>query len=247
RLPRGLAAGVLVRGQCRHGHFRGGRLDGFEERARHRRIDAIPADELAGTSALLLVHLGAFVAGRRAVARVAHTHPPPTPATQDEPLQQRGARADGPAPVVCPRRAVVVEALLVAEELLPGEAARVGVVPHNRPGRQATPSSAPLDAWRLVRQGAGARLRAAVNEDTRVTRVVQDVQDTAVPQRLPEQLPVAGLAPEALGEEQAMLGEVLDDGPSGARLLEEGEEQADSLLHLFIRVEDQSAGLVEDA
>jgi hypothetical protein len=45
---------------------------------------------------------------------------------------------------------------------------------------------------------------------------------------------------------EAVFGEVLDDGPSGARLLEQGEQQADDLLHLLVRVEDQPAGRVED-
>jgi hypothetical protein len=63
-------------------HFQLGRLQGLQEQARHRGIDTIATDELTGASPLLLVDLVAFVAGRGAVAGVAHTHPPAALAAQ---------------------------------------------------------------------------------------------------------------------------------------------------------------------
>ena len=143
-------------------------------------------------------------------------------------------------------RAVVVEALLVAEELLPGDVAGMGVVTHDRPVGRGHAAGPALDPRRLVGQRPRAGLGAAVDVGAGVAGVVQDVQDAAVPQRLPEQFAVAGLAPEAIGEEQVVLGEVLDDRQGRARLLEQGEEQADRLLHLLVGIEDEPAGRVED-
>ena len=67
-----------------------------------------------------------------------------------------------------------------------------------------------------------------------------------MPQWLPEQFAIMGFAPETLGEEQAVLAEVLDDRQGGTRQLEPREQQPDGLLHLFVGIEDQSAGRVED-
>ena len=57
-----------------------------------------------------------------------------------------------------------------------------------------------FDARRLVRQCSCACLRAAVDIGACVARVVQDIQDAAVAQWLPDQLASAGFAPEAIGD-----------------------------------------------
>src|SRR4029450_12146082 len=98
-----------------------GWLDRLQEQARHGSIDAIAADELTGVPALFVVPLVAFVAGRAAVAGVAHAHAPAALAAQHQALQQGLPLAHGPAAVVLSDGAVVVQALLIAEELLPGD------------------------------------------------------------------------------------------------------------------------------
>ena len=83
----------------------------------------------------------------------------------------------------------------------------MGVVAHDGPVGQRHPPGAALDARRLAGQGARARPGAAVDVGPGIAWVVQDRQDASVPQRFPEQLAVAGLAPQALGEQQAVPGE----------------------------------------
>ena len=67
-----------------------------------------------------------------------------------------------------------------------------------------------------------------------------------MPQRLPEQFAVAGFAPKTIREEEVVVAEVLDDRQRRAGLLEQGEQQADRLLHFLVGIEDEPAGRVED-
>src|SRR5262249_10542165 len=158
-----------------------------------------------GTSALVFVDLITLVAGRGAVTGITHAHPSAALAAQHDALQQGVALAHGPPALAAAVRAVVIEPLLVAEELLPTDVARMGVVPHDGPVGRRHLARPALDPGRFARQGPRARPGAAVDVGAGVTRVVQDGQDAAVPQRLPEQLAVVGLAPEAVRQEQAVL------------------------------------------
>src|SRR5262249_14129160 len=160
----------------------------------------IPADELTGRSALLLVDLGTLVARCGPVAGVAHRHAPAAPAAQHETLQE-GVTGAHRTPAVAPAPgAIIIEALLIAEELLPAEVARMGVALDDRPIGQGHAAGPTLDARRFVRQRARTRLGTAVDIGAGVARVVQDRQDAAMSQRLPQEFAVAGFPPKAIRE-----------------------------------------------
>ena len=121
-----------------------GRLQGLEQ-TDHCRIHAIAADELTGATTLLLVDLVALVAGRGAVAGIAHTHASAALAAQHETLQQGLTFAHGTAAVVPSVGAVVVEDwLLIAQGTAPRDVARVSVVTHVGQSATATRRVRPL-------------------------------------------------------------------------------------------------------
>src|SRR5262249_6586395 len=148
-----------------------------------------------GAPALLLVDLIALVAGGGAVARIAHGHPPAALATQYETLQEGVALADRTPAVIPADGAVVVEALLVAEELLPTDIAGVSVMPHDGPVGESHAPGPAFDPRCLLGQRPRAGLGAAVDIGARVAGIVQDIQNATVPERLPEQFPVVGFTP----------------------------------------------------
>src|SRR3954451_19466226 len=68
-------------------------------------------------------------------------------------------------------------------------------------------------------------------------------QDTTLP---PDQLTVAGAAPEPGGAAEVILGEVLDDGPRRSRSLEQVEDQPDRVPDLLVGIEDDPALRIVD-
>ena len=88
--------------------------------------------------------LGAVVAGTGAIREVADGHAAPAPPAQDDPLEQGGALAHGPTSVLRAEGAIIVQPLLVAEELLPGDVAGVGVAQDDRPGLRRDLAGAPF-------------------------------------------------------------------------------------------------------
>ena len=86
-----------------------------------------------------------------------------------------------------------------------------------------------------------ASLGAAIDIGARVLGVVQDVQDTAMAQRSPNDLTVAAATPEPRGALEVMVSEVFDDGQGRRRLVEQVEDQPDCLLDLFVGIEDDPA------
>src|SRR6266700_436811 len=77
--------------------------------------------------------LGAVVAGASASREVADGHAAPAPPAEDDALEQSSALTDRPTPVLRAEGAVIVQALLGAEELLPGDVAGMGVAQDDRP------------------------------------------------------------------------------------------------------------------
>ena len=69
----------------------------------------------------------------------------------------------------------------------------MGVVTHDGPVGHGHAPRAALDPRCFVGQRPCAGLGAAVDVGARVARVVQDIQDAAMPQRLPEEFAVTGL------------------------------------------------------
>jgi hypothetical protein len=69
-----------------------------------------------------------------------------------------------------------------------------------------------FDPRLFTRQALKTSLGAAIDIDARVLGVVQNVQDTAVAERTPNQLTVASTTPEPGGALELMVSEVLDHG-----------------------------------
>src|SRR4051812_10762707 len=74
----------------------------------------------------------------------------------------------------------VVEASLVAQELLPGDVPRVRVPPDDGPVGDGDPAGLAFDARRCIGRHPRERPGAAVDVRAGVPRVVQDVEDAAV-------------------------------------------------------------------
>jgi hypothetical protein len=136
--------------------------------------------------------------------------------------------------------------LLVAEELLPGDVTGVGVVADDRPGRGGQLSRAALEARRFARQGLRPGLRASVHVGPGITGVVQYGQDAGVAQRPPAQLPIAGLAPQPVGEAEVLVGEVLHYRQSRPQLIEKSEDERNGVTDLFVGVKDEVTDPIED-
>ena len=217
-------------------------LHGFQEDAGHRRIDAVAAERLASLLSELLMKLIAFVQGNLAVVHVTDRHAPPTPSAQDEALQQRRPSSERPASLLMIECAIVKEPLLIPLELLPGDVAGMVVVEDERPILDDDATRPPFDPGLLAGQDDVAGLGPSIDIGARVSRIVEDGQDTPVVQGSPGQLAVAAPPVMAGGDAELMLGEILNHPERGPHLLEGVEDQAQRLLHLLVGIEDDLAG-----
>src|SRR3989441_1015011 len=109
----------------RESHLQVGRLDGLQKALHHGLINPISSQRLAGFGGELPVGLVTFVHQQRAIPLVANAHPSATGTTQDDPLQERWPLANGPTMVFSAPGAVIIELPLVAQELVPGNVARM--------------------------------------------------------------------------------------------------------------------------
>jgi hypothetical protein len=75
---------------------------------------------------------------------------------------------------------------------------------------------------------------------------MQDVQDTAIAQRSPNDLTVSVATPEPRRALEVMISEMFDDGQGRWRLVEQIEDQADCLLDLFVGIENDPALKIVD-
>ena len=182
----------------------------------------------------------AFVQGNLAVVHVADRHAPPTPPAQDEALQQRRPFSERPASLLMVDRAIVEEPPLIPLELLPGDVAGMVVVEDERPILGDDATRPPLDPGLLAGQDDVAGLGPSIDIGARVSRIVEDGQDTPVVQGPPGQLAVAAPAVMAGGEAELILGEILDHAERGPDPLEGVEDQAQRLLDLLVGIEDES-------
>src|SRR5450756_1512637 len=94
--------------------------------------------------------------------------------------------------------------------------------------------------------GQPAPPAAPVGEGPGLTRVLEHAQGAAVAQRPPDELALARSAREPARKEQALLAEAAHGARGRAAAAEGGEERAQRLLHLEVRIEDDASGGVVD-
>jgi hypothetical protein len=140
----------------------------------------------------------------RTILEVTDGHPPPASSTPDDPLEQGESLARGAAVLRIGRRPVLIEPPLVLLELVPGEISGMMAGDEERPVLGPDPPGPALDPRLLAGQAQQAGLGAAIDVGARILGVVQDLQDTAVAQRSPDQLTVAGTTPEPGGALELM-------------------------------------------
>src|SRR4051794_15686321 len=112
-------------------------------------------------------------------------------------------------------RAIVEEPPLIPLELLPAEVAGVVVVEHERPILGDDATRPPLDPRLLAGQDDVAGPGPSIDIGARVSRVVEDGQDTPVIQGPPAQLAVAAPSVMTTGKVELILGEILDHAERG--------------------------------
>ena len=141
---------------------------------------------------------------------VADSHRPTTLAAKHQALKQSRifARGTGFTFLLSTRLAVVEQALLMGQELLPGQVAWMSLLLEKAPLFSGQLAAVP--GARGVFPGAGA----AKTEGARIARVVQRVQRDGVRHFQPNDLPRTGLA--ALGELPAFASKRLPRGPGRA-------------------------------
>ncbi len=146
--------------------------------------------------------------------QIANRHAPPTATADHDALQQGGSLADGPTTVFGVGGTIIIEPLLIAEELVPGDVGGVDVMQDDGPVFALDLVGTALEAGCFTRQDVSSGLGSAIDIGPRVGGIVEHGQDPAMAQRTPQQLAVADATPEAGGEEKLMVGKVLDDSES---------------------------------
>ncbi len=156
-------------------------------------------------------------------------------------MQQRGSLAWRPAaPIRAHRLRALVQALLVALVLVPGDVARM------RSGNQRDPFVAGHAPQPRAAVDALARVAAPVDEGAGVSGVVQCTQHLAVVQRVPHQLALVRPLGTAMRECQLLLASRLDRGAGRTGAGEGGEQPLQAMLHVPDGVEHERAVAVVD-
>src|SRR6478609_3988712 len=138
--------------------------------------------------------------------------------------------------------AIVKKPLLIPSVLPPRDVAGMVVVEDERPILDRDAARPSFDPRLLAGQDDVASLGPSIDIGSRVSRIVEDGQDTSVVQRSPGQLAVTAPPVMAGGDGELMLGEILNDPRRGPYLVEGVEDQAQRLLHLLVGIEDDLAG-----
>ena len=225
-----------------------GRLDRLQKAVNYSLINPISSQRLAGFAGQLPVGLVTFVHQQRAIAKVSDTHPSATGATHNNPLQERWPLSNGPTMVFRTPGPVIIELSLVAQELVPGNVARMLIQQHNRPLLLWETTCSPLDTGFFSRQDAASELRASVDVGACIQRTMQDIQDPPVREPSPDQFICLLASPPTCRETQVLFGKVHHDRKRRTELLKEGKDQAHRFLHGLIRVKhDPTSGIVDQA
>jgi hypothetical protein len=146
--------------QSREGHFQVGRLNGFQKAGDHGLIDAISAHGLAGARGELRMELVTFVHQQGAIALIPNTHAPAARATQDDPLQERRPLSNRASMLLSTPGAIVLELALIAQEVFPGDVARMRIQQYDRPVLLRETAGSPFDAGFFARQCLASERRS---------------------------------------------------------------------------------------
>src|SRR6266849_8599848 len=87
----------------------------------------------------------------------------------------------------------------------------------------------------------GASAVSSENEGTRIARVVQDVQRPAMHEFCPHQFAFVRPPPQPSRKQELFLAEGLDDGASGTTATECVEQESNTVLYLFVRIQNRTS------
>ena len=232
--------------QSRQGNSQVGGLDGVEEGLGDGGVEAIPPQGVAGRGSKIDRRSGTGREGSDAIVQGAHPHPPPTLAAQHKALEEGGSLTDGAPLLFRPAGAIVRKARLIVEKLRPGQGAGVDIVEEHGPVLQGDSARPACDPGGATREETGPGGRPPIDRGARRRGGVEHRQDARVAQRLPADLAVRLLAPQAVRKAQVRRRELLDDREGRGLLLTEGKDELDSLLDLLVRIAHALAGGIED-
>jgi len=232
--------------QSRQGNSQVGGLDGVEEGLGDGGVEAIPPQGVAGRGSKIDRRSGTGREGSDAIVQGAHPHPPPTLAAQHKALEEGGSLTDGAPLLFRPAGAIVRKARLIVEKLRPGQGAGVDIVEEHGPVLQGDSARPACDPGGATREETGPGGRPPIDRGARRRGGVEHRQDARVAQRLPADLAVRLLAPQAVRKAQVRRRELLDDREGRGLRLTEGKDELDSLLDLLVRIAHALAGGIED-
>jgi hypothetical protein len=232
--------------QSREGHFQVGRLNGLQKRLFHGLIDAISPHGWAGSRGELRMELVTFVQKPRAIALIPNAHASAARATQDDPLQERRPLSNRASMLLSTPGAIVIKLPLIAQEVFPGDVARMRIQEHERPVLLWETAGSPFDAGFFARQGVPSELGTSVDVGPRIQGAVQDVQHTLMRETTPDQFICPLASPPTRREAQVLLGKGADHGKCRVNLLKERKDQANGFLHGLIWVKHNPANRIVD-
>ena len=232
--------------QSREGHFQVGRLNSLQKAGNHGLIDAISPHGLAGSRGELRMELVTFVHQQGAIALIPNAHASATRATQDDPLQERWSLSNRASVLLSTPGAIVIELPLIAQEVFPGDVARMRIQEHDRPVLLFDSAGSPFDAGFFARQVVPSELGTPVDIGPRVQGAVQDVQHTLMGETAPDQFICPLASPPARREAQVLLGKGADHSKCRVTLLKERKDQANGFLHSLIWVKHNPANRIID-
>src|SRR6266851_5832623 len=232
--------------QSREGYFQVGRFNGLQKAGNHSLIDAISSHGLAGSCGKLRMELVTFVHQHRAIALIANAHASATGATQDDPLQERWSFSNRSSVLFCPPGAIVIQLPLVAQKLIPGDVAWMGIQQDDGPVFLFDPTRSPFDPWLFSGQGPTSELSPPIDVGSRIQGAVQDVQHTLMREATPDQLIGSLASPPPCWEAQMLLGKGADDGEGRGRLLKQREDQTNGFGNGLIWVKHNPAHRIVD-
>jgi hypothetical protein len=217
-------------------HLELGRLERFQKAGRHCGIHPIPAHGLTAINAEMEMGDVTLIARGDPIGQVFYLHPPPTLATDDDPLQERGAFSHRAWLLVKVAGSVAVQARLVAEKLVPTDVARMGILEDNGPVSPFT--LVHLHLHRRPICGLDPRLLAPP-EDIRasVERIMEDGEHAPVLEWFPAQFALAPRLAAAARKAEPFAAEVAQHCHRRAMVLEQGKNEPYGVLDLLVRIQ----------
>src|SRR3989440_1937194 len=227
--------------QGREGHFQVGGLDGLQKARNYGLINTISPHGLTSSSSELRMKLVTFVHQQGAIALIPNAHASATRATQDDPLQERRSLSNRSSMLLSAPGAIVIELPLIAQEVFPGDVARMRIQEHDRPVLLFDTAGLALYPGVFPSQHLASGLGTPIDVGPRVQGAVQDVQHTLMCETTPDQFICSLASPPPRREAQVLLGKGTDHGKCRVKLLKERKNQANGFLHGLIWVKHNPA------